>query len=310
MTFEGRIRKQKAVIATVAAQLAVEQDELLRLQALKAEEDRVRNALTFMDRELARRRLPRILWPRVYRGKFREIFTTALNRFNVKHDRLRGRWKSYFTTNSLGADAGGRPALLSAFEEREIVRWAEYQRVKLNAPNRIRFKAKIVDVLRARGSVRDPCSNAWLTAFMKKKSLVGRAPRSLEQTRCGLRTEQVAYYYYVVSEKEKYEKCVLWLNFDETGFHGYSGSLQGTKVYVGDEHRQLAYCSSSSVRDHVTLLATIGITADGRKTYVFPPLWVFPAKHINTTHLKSTLDPENRTDTCEGFEFLSAPPVE
>jgi hypothetical protein len=50
------------------------------------------------------------------------------------------------------------------------------------------------------------------------------------------------------------------VNFDETGFHGYNACLAGTRVLVGAAHRQEAYRTVSSNRQHVTLLSCVGIT--------------------------------------------------
>jgi hypothetical protein len=301
-TCDARLAKalRKAATAADAQLLAT----LAVKEAIKAAEaakvtKNLTGAVRMIDRLLAKQGLRSADW------KFGEgnIVTHVMAVWRVegvKRESLQKRWRR--STGDADADIGmgGRHTMLTDHEEARVVAWVEMCRSHDLSATVPEFQAFVAGVLDNRGITHVP-SETWCRAFCFDHNLVVRAARSKEQSRCGLTEYEVALYFHTVNSMGT---PALWVNFDETGFHGYSDNLKKCKVIVPEANRQEAHRGTSNVRDHVTVMSVTGITGDSRKTEVFTPLFVFPGKTLNTTMVSSTLDPNNQRPNYEGVDIL------
>ena len=207
---------------------------------------------------------------------------------------LRRRAQKFLVRGTSEKEKSGPKRLLTTLERDKLKEWIDYKRTIAETPTTLEIKVQVCDILERRGVDARDVSDSWVTRFCQENDIVTRQARTLAQDRSGVTQMQIASVFDKLEKAGQKGKDARYIvNWDEGGFHGFHGSLQGSKVRVSADHREMAYRHESSTRQHVTLVLCTVIDTHEGKAWACPDLWVFPATFLNTTASKSSLDPKN-----------------
>jgi hypothetical protein len=187
-----------------------------------------------------------------------------------------------------------RPPLLSKTVECNLVLWIIVMATVGRALCRRHIEAAVYGLLEAEGRAPDKKrrSRSWWKSFCKRWPALGlRRPSNLERNRAlNANVVTIGRFFELLQLAFNMLKPKMLLNCDESGFCAWGTKGKSQVMFL--KGAKDVYAKSSENREHMTVIATIGIILGTLLTSLPLPLFfIFKGKRIRTdvltTHIPS-----------------------